>query len=470
MITQMDQVYSNASLTVIGASGLDAQSGLPGVSSFARRPQRTVDIRNTALLEMPCVEHELKSSKWATRGWTYQEGYLSTKRLIFTPSQVVFLCNSIYNMESIYRLLQRDRPGGLTITPKLKHLIPGFGTVDEMYIKPHLLVQLQEYSKRELTYQSDSLNAFLGVLNSHTPMPLRPKSPFLHIVWGLIVRVQYHNDPFQVYLNWYHEYPAARIPELPSWTWAGWGGPLVMPEREVEGIPLRPLRESWRYSLPLPHPHLDWEISCVTESQKSVEIRDFVEDLSNAVNTDKLQRHQQPTYLKQLQITCLVVPILFQQNPLKESQSDQWTDIYVENESCGLKLERLDSAKKNVAVVRLCQGIYVATAPYLDQDLEKQDDVIGLLFARKDYPSAITIGCVLARPLDEGLYERVGAIPYVMVYPRDLNIVHYYLEDSEARLIFLDEAGSILDEVRVPERQRELPFDGVGERRTVVLV
>lgn len=282
MIKQMDQVYSNASLTIIDASGGDAQRGLPGVSSFARRLQKSVHIRNTALLEMPCGEHELNSSKWATRGWTYQEGYFSTRRLIFTPSQVLFLCNSIYNVESIYRLFQRDRPGGLTVTPRLKHLIPGFGSMDEMYLKPHLLVQLQEYSRRELTYQSDSLNAFLGVLNSHTPTPSRPKSPFLHIAWGLIVSIEYHRDTFQVYLNWHHEAPAARRPELPSWTWAGWGGPVVMP-KDDEGIPLP---KTGSDSLFLSH--LDTKIFCEPAGQKPMEIRDLVDVLLHAMYTDKL--------------------------------------------------------------------------------------------------------------------------------------------------------------------------------------
>lgn len=467
MIKQMDQIYSNASLTIIDASGVDTQSGIPGVSSFARRLQKFVRIRNTVLLEMSAGPHELYSSKWATRGWTYQELYLSTRRLIFTPSQVLFLCNSTLNVESIYHLLQPDRPGGLTVTQRLKHLIPGFGTVDAMQLEPRLPFQVQEYSQRELTYPSDSLNAFLGVLNSHAPTPGRPTSPFLHIAWGLIVRKKLRKHPCLVYLNWYHEAPAVRRPELPSWTWAGWGGPVVMPDDE--GIPL-PKRGD--YSFPLPH--LDTKVFCEPEGQKPVEIRDFVNVLSKTVYTGKLQPHRQLTYLKQLHVTCLVVPIHFQKNPLKEAQSDQGTEIHVENKSGFLWVERLDSAKENVAVVNLCKGIYVAIAPYLDQDsdqdLEKQDDVIGLLFTRKDYPGFITIGCLLARPLDGVLYERVGTIPYVMFYPQDDRIGYYCLKYSKARLIFLDEAGSVLDEIRLPERQRELPFNEAGERRTIVLV
>lgn len=462
MINQMGQVYSNASLTIIDASGVDAQTGLPGVSSFARRLQKSVHIRNTALFEMPCGEREVKSSKWATRGWTYQEGYFSPRRLIFTPSQVLFLCNRIYNMESIYRLSQLHRPEAFAITPKLKYLIPGVRSIVEMHTKPHLFVQLQEYSKRELTYRSDSLNAFLGVLNSDLPMSLRRLSRFLHIIWGLIVRIEDDRDRFRVYLNWYHEAPVARIPELPSWTWAGWGGPLVMPE-EDEGISW-PKQGNRVFHLA----YFAWEISCVPEGQKPVKIRDFADFLSKAVYTDKLQQRQL-TYLKQLHITCLVVPIKLEKNPLTEAECDRGAYSHVRNMGGHLLVKCLDSTTKNVAVVNLCEGVFVATAPYLDQDLdqdlEKQDDVIGLLFARKDDPESMTISCLLARPLYGGLYERVGVVPYLMVYPHT-----GYRKHSRARLSFLDKEGDILDGIRLTGRQWELPFDGIGERRTIVLV
>lgn len=147
MINQMGQVYANASLTIIDASGGDAQTGLPGVS--VRRLQNYVNIRNTARLELPCGEKDLNSSKWATRGWTYQEGYFSTRRLIFTPSQVLFLCDGTYFEESVYCLSRQINSD--SETNRFKHLIPGFSS-NTPRMSWNLLAQLQEYSKRELTY------------------------------------------------------------------------------------------------------------------------------------------------------------------------------------------------------------------------------------------------------------------------------------------------------------------------------
>lgn len=294
MINQMDQVYANASLTIINASGSDAQNGLPGVTSFARQPQKCVHIRKTAILELPCGEHELNSSKWLTRGWTYQEGYFSTRRLVFTPSQVLFLCNETYQEESVHRLLGKDLPEYEFGMGRFEHLIPDFSRGELMHLS--LLDQLSEYSGRELTYDSDSLKAFLGIFNSYKQNPKRLASTPLHLAWGLFFHLK-QTEGLRVYLDWQHNKPAARRPEFPSWTWAGWGGPLTIWDK---GITLPKVTNDSRH-----FPHLDWEIHLELDGNKTVNIWDLAGDLLSAEYTDNLQRHQQPAYLKQLQITCL---------------------------------------------------------------------------------------------------------------------------------------------------------------------
>lgn len=473
----MDQVYANASLTVIDASGGDARSGLPGVSIISRRIQKCVHIRNTAILELPCGEHELGSSKWITRGWTYQEGYFSARRLIFTASQVLFLCNSNYAEESVYRLLRLEQNNLKHIrTGRFRQLIPGFNSFDQMSMRPFLLIQLAEYSKRELTYQSDSLNAFRGVLNSYTMGSLRPiASTYHHIAWGLIVRNSISR--LRVYLDWYHVAAVERRPEFPSWTWAGWSGPLTM---EDYGITLFKYQNGPRLLS-----HFDWEISLRSNAHEAVDIWDLAAHFPRTSYADNLQRYQQSTYLKQLQITCLIVPICFQEAPPGEAQRKEGTDIYFENDAepdstwVGLDglsqgketdhttFPRMNRPKDNVAVVQMYKSIQVAAASFLDRDLDTQDDMIGLLFSREDNIGSMAFGCLLARPLDEGLYERVGAIPHLMAYPSDgSRTFGFHLPP----LTFLDETGRVLDRVKVPAMQRELPFDSVSERKTIILV
>lgn len=470
MINQMDQIYSNASLTIIDASGGDAQSGLPGVNRFARRLQQSVHIRNTTLLELPCGEHELKSSKWVTRGWTYQECYFSKMRLVFTKSQVLFLSNQTYAEESVHRLFHRLRDPTYTVTsPRIfKNLIPEQSSDELDFLTQHLLGQLEEYSKRELTYPTDSLNAFLGVLNSTSTDKSFEGQRYLrfqHISWGLFVRKQKNGsrklsgkDCLRVYLDWYHVTPAARRPEFPSWTWAGWGGPLKM---EYEGITLPKYGND-----PRPFAHLDWDISCEPGGLRAVNIWELASILSNATYTDEVRRFQQ-RFSKRLQITCPVVPVRLQQTPLKGALRGKGTDVHFENETYHMLFKHMDLTNENVAVVQFCKGIYLAAVPYVDEVIDTQDRLIGLLFAREDHTWGMSFGCLLARQLGEGIYERVGAIPHLMAYPRHGAT---FFSIALPQLIFLDKAGSVLDKVRLPARQRELPFDGVGEKRTIFLV
>lgn len=474
MINQMNQVYSNASLTIIDASGGDAQSGLPGVSSLARRPQKWVHIGNTEILELPCGAQELRSSKWATRGWTYQEGHFAARRLVFTPSQVLFLCNASFQDESVHYLLQQDIPDFTTGTAIFRNLIPHSDiTLAIGSPKQDLLIQLEEYSKRELTYQNDSLNAFLGVLNSYSQSSKRLLGKFWHIAWGLFAKkgLEGDNVHWHVYLNWSHNAPAIRRPGFPSWTWAGWNGSLSL---EREGITL-PMRGNDSRCLS----RLHWDISWGSECHQAVTIWDLADDSLIAEHTETPRLYQQPNYLTQLHITCLVVPTQFQRVPLRKAQRDQRTSVHFENEPDSPKVTEIDrpQGKGALAVVQFFKGIYIAVSAYLDQGSGIRDGVIGLVFARegeagitdvnKGMPGTMSIGFLLARPLGKGLYERAGAIPDLMAYPREGPGDPLI---SLPPLIFLDEEGSVLDTVNVPLRQREFPFDGVGERRTIVLV
>ena len=100
-IRQMDLIYSGAQMTIIAAAGQDPHHGLPGVGGTLRKKKQPhlkfgdYTIISTLSHPKPLVER----SKWASRGWTYQEGLLSKRRLIFTEQQVFFECNSMHHAE-----------------------------------------------------------------------------------------------------------------------------------------------------------------------------------------------------------------------------------------------------------------------------------------------------------------------------------------------------------------------------------
>lgn len=433
MINQMGQVYANASLTIIDASGGDAcvQRGLPGVSSRTRRPQACVYIRNTALLELPCGYDELRCSKWASRGWTYQEGYLSQRRLIFTPSQIVFLCNQSYAEESVCRFSQRV----VTCDDMTRFSdIVGTDTRAVMQQEQVEMGRLVEYSKRHLTYSKDSLNAFLGILALRIDASRSTRQPIVHVSCGLLAQKGHGADLLRIYLDWYHETPAERRCEFPSWSWAGWGGPLSF-STAGRGFTLRNRGDDSQIL-----PHLEWEISWgSTGNHRRVTLWEFFNDFcATSQKTDRLPLHHQPDYPKRLEVTCLVLPIRFQV-------------------VCGLSAE-------SVPVLQFLKGVHIAAKAYLDQDTHLQDGIVGLIFA-EEAMDLIQFGCILARKSSEGGYERMGAIPRLFFYT-----LAPLVEIIYPSIAFLDDTGSILDKVRVSRTQERLLFGGDGARRTISLV
>ncbi|KAH8896203.1 HET-domain-containing protein, partial [Thozetella sp. PMI_491] len=186
-VQAMHVIYGNARLTLIAAAGEDCQYGLPGVASRERIEQSALSIDgNLYVQNFPHVSQAVGGSRWATRGWTLQEGLLSHRRLIFTDHQVAFQCYGMHCVEAVhwpYELMHA----------KSSHRFPenvprpplGRQIQDQQYyntLQPDfkLLSLLEEYSNRTLSYPSDSLNAFLGVLSSFASR----KHPIYH-VWGV---------------------------------------------------------------------------------------------------------------------------------------------------------------------------------------------------------------------------------------------------------------------------------------------
>lgn len=193
-ISNMDTIYEAAYLTIIAASGSDGDHGLPRVSGphvVKVLGEDSIPPWN-GIVDMELSSRRLEqieSSTWSTRGWTYQEGLLSPRHLIFTET-----CAIVH-----YR-------GG-----------------DSVRTSTGIFAHINEYSRRCLTYPSDTLNAFLGVLRAYER--LRP--PAMH-VWGVPFLVGDHGGIRQpgYGLLWgpYDGCSLRRIQGLPSWTWAGWSG------------------------------------------------------------------------------------------------------------------------------------------------------------------------------------------------------------------------------------------------------
>lgn len=226
LIQNMDQIYGCASVTIINAAGASSDCGLPGVSTVSRQPQRSITISGRRLFRIPSSRSEILNSKWASRGWTLQEGLLSNQRLVFTPSQVYFQCKIWHCCEIVPGAFNSARIEELRCKSRLAHSLQAFAyhersnPVDWENVFTEIL---EQYLKRQLTFESDILLAFVAVI----------KSLSVYHCWGMPFRLTGEKtDPAAALMTWLHCVPESRQETshlikrkgLPSWSWAAWKG------------------------------------------------------------------------------------------------------------------------------------------------------------------------------------------------------------------------------------------------------
>ena len=227
-IALMDVIYQEAILTIVAVSGKNAGAGLPGVRAGSRNvPQYIEHIQGLVLVNcLPTPSDSVDRSIWNARAWTYQEGKLSRRVLFFADEQISFKCDHVSCWED-------------QIEPEFRssETNPGYEArswaLDEDYNPDRLPLRRQinfqmyakaveKYTPRSLSFSSDALNAFSGVMNYLRPI-LRggyayglPETELDEaLLWqpsGPITRRKHPNNGSAIF---------------PSWTWAGWVGSVT---------------------------------------------------------------------------------------------------------------------------------------------------------------------------------------------------------------------------------------------------
>jgi hypothetical protein len=215
-MAQMGFVYQNALFTIIAASGNDCDAGLPGIRPGTRfRPQQLVqagDITLISSIQHPCDRILTpETSKWARRAWTFQEELLSPRLLIFTDEQVWWRCPCATWCEDS-QLETKDATGflltGQTVERSLKERYSKLRPDDYFDL-------VTNYAQRQLSYPSDALNAFAGILSMLTDYS---NEQFL---WGLMT------STFERQLYWVGKAKMRTSLQdgyFPTWSWVGWEG------------------------------------------------------------------------------------------------------------------------------------------------------------------------------------------------------------------------------------------------------
>ena len=229
IIQNMDKIYRSAAVTIINAAGNNPEAGLPGITRTSKRRQHpTIRFNKRRIVPLPDIRHEVEQSKWWSRGWTYQEGLLSRRRLVFTPTQVYFQCLETHFCEIVS--IPPDHAGIKSeVRPLLEHIrvfpYRGVGTTPD-----DIFNRIKEFLLRDLSYESDILNAFLGILHRFRSF----KEPLYHF-WGVPFEPDRtrkdvpEENAFLEALLWTpilnrKKTGLARREAFPSWSWVGWRG------------------------------------------------------------------------------------------------------------------------------------------------------------------------------------------------------------------------------------------------------
>lgn len=216
-ISSMDLIYECAEMTIVASDGQDSEAGLAGVSRPIQCAAQPIFHAPSGRYMATFVDYAYdpeRCTPWALRAWTFQEGLLSRRCLFFDRHHIRMRCRT----ELFHDLLNPDTRRDRVSTHQCsKYLVDD---VCSVYIKGSAFDMeifdafVSNYSRRQLTLQTDALDACKGVLNRIT------QNTGVSFVWGIPL---VHTLKA---LTWsaLPEGTLVRRAEFPSWTWLGWKG------------------------------------------------------------------------------------------------------------------------------------------------------------------------------------------------------------------------------------------------------
>jgi len=200
-ISKMDLVYSGAYLTIMAATGVNANAGLPGLWTNTRGKTQPVEqvLPGLRLAFKQKYQDYIENSVYYTRAWTYQEQRFTKRSLVFIGGQVVYRCMRADQWrEDVF--FEDQRNGGRARSDRDPDDIGQYEGL------------IQSYSGLSLTKDSDIYDAFAGItryFKTELKVNLCHGIPDAYFDWFLL---------------WISLAPQKRRQRTPSWSWSGWFG------------------------------------------------------------------------------------------------------------------------------------------------------------------------------------------------------------------------------------------------------
>lgn len=232
-IPYMGSIYEQALVTIVAASAEDANGGLPGVRPGTRNRQphvlQTGELTLTSTLETEIqnlVGFHQVSWPIDNRKWTFQEGLLSRRCLIFSKEQVYWQCQrTMWSEEMLLQPTQNSAFAGWTLwclNRKNVNINAVAGEADGEFANTYRYL-VQNYSNRSSTFPVDTLHAFQGIISVITRLT------DVTFIWAI------PQPGFDCYLLWTDNRDLGRgsrcvTTMFPSWSWIAWEGEVRPPD------------------------------------------------------------------------------------------------------------------------------------------------------------------------------------------------------------------------------------------------
>lgn len=207
-IQQMDQIYHNAALCIVAATGRDANAGLARVSKPRNESQRIIEISGMRLANsIPSLSQSIAQTFWRKRAWCFQEDLLSQHKIIFTSDQTYYHCQHGEFTEDTHGAAHQPSHSATLSRPWASQL-------DDRSNWNIYCETIDNYTDRMLSYEADALNAFAGIsaflsTSVFNSCPIIMGIPACSLEAGLL---------------WTPNGKLIRQSGFPSWSWAGWKG------------------------------------------------------------------------------------------------------------------------------------------------------------------------------------------------------------------------------------------------------
>jgi len=232
-----------------------------------------------------------------------------------------------------------------------------------------------KFSERRLSYDSDALNAILGIFNSLQ----RSKEMMLKQIWGIPIKMSSHDSSFLIPLNWYHNQVARRREEFPSWSWTGWDGGVSMTDPDV------------RVSE-------DCKLELLGQSESRAENGSSLSEVMDVATSPSHIGHSNPP--KVLQITARTINVTLQYKTW-----GNLNDSFSQN-SQNDSVRFLDGFHAKLPIT---ENVWALVYAYLDQEEMPSTEAVGLVLGQKT--SKVGLGILLLEPRGDS-YQRVGILRY----------------------------------------------------------